>query len=145
MDDMKSLLGVICMIAASSVVAAPRVSVERTPDGGIQPQVVVDQNGTIHLLYYKGDAKAGNLFYTRRENETWGKALRVNSREGSAIAAGTIRGGQMAVGQGNRVHVAWNGSKSMPDSSHEGAPMLYARLNEAGTAFEAERDLMTFT
>jgi len=143
---MKGLLGVICMGAACcAVVAAPRVSLERTPEGGIQPQIVADATGTIHLLYYKGDAKAGNLFYTRRQNDTWGKTLRVNSREGSAIAAGTIRGGQMAVGQGGRVHVAWNGSKSMPDSSHEGVPMLYARLNDAGTAFEPERDLMTFT
>jgi hypothetical protein len=143
--DMKGFFCVIYMIAASCVVAAPRVSLERAPEGGIQPQVVVDSKGAIHLLYYKGDAKTGNLFYTRRENDAWWKTLRVNSREGSAIAAGTIRGGQMAVGQGSRVHVAWNGSKPMPNSSHEGAPMLYARLNDAGTAFEPERDLMTFT
>lgn len=72
MDDMKSLLGVICMGAACCVIAAPRVSLERTPEGGIQPQVVADANGIIHLLYYKGDAKAGNLFLhsTRNANAT---------------------------------------------------------------------------
>jgi hypothetical protein len=79
MSDMKGFFGVLCMIAACCVVAAPRVSLERTPDEGIQPQVVVDGKGTIHLLYYKGDAKAGNLFYTRRQNETWRKTLRVRS------------------------------------------------------------------
>jgi hypothetical protein len=93
MGDMKSLLGVICMIAASCVVAAPRVSLERAPEGGIQPQIVADANGTIHLLYYKGDAKAGNLFYTRRQNETWGKALRVNDHQAMARQSESMHGG----------------------------------------------------
>jgi hypothetical protein len=39
--------------------------------------------------------------------------------------------------------VAWNGSKASEE--HPGVPMLYTRLNEAGTAFEPERDLMTGT
>lgn len=124
---------------------APQIALERTPNEGIQPQVVVDEYGIAHLLYYKGDAKAGNLFYTRRENEMWRKSVQVNSRDGSAIAAGSIRGGQAAVGRSGRVHVAWNGSKPMPNSSHEGVPMLYTRLNDGGTGFEPERDLMTFT
>src|SRR5688572_6174494 len=124
--------------------AAPKIALERTPDHGIQPQALMDEHGGAHLLYYAGDAKAGNLFYTSNQNGKWTKPLRVNTREGSAIAAGTIRGGQMALGANGRVHVAWNGAKALPDSAHEGVPMFYTRLNDAKTAFEPERDLITF-
>jgi hypothetical protein len=132
-------------LVCGCAVAAPQVSLERTPEGGLQPQIAVESSGTVHLLYYSGDARAGNLFYTRGHNGPWEKPLRVNTRDGSAIAVGTIRGGQITLGAEGRVHVAWNGSKSLPNSTHAGAPMFYSRLNDAGTAFEAERDVMTFT
>src|SRR5688572_7015298 len=51
----------------------------------------------------------------------------------------------MAVGAKARIHVAWNGSKPLTNTSHKGAPMYYARLNDDGTAFEPERDVMRFT
>ena len=125
--------------------AAPRVSLERTPHGGIQPQILSDDTGAVHLLYYTGSPKTGNLSYMRKQDAGWTAPLRVNKVDGSAIAIGTIRGGQMALGAGGRVHVAWNGNAPLANSSHRGAPMLYARLNDAGTAFEPERDLMNFT
>jgi hypothetical protein len=72
--------------------------------------------------------------------------MRVNSQPGSAIAAGTIRGAQIALGKAGRVHVAWNGSgRAIPKGPGGGAPMLYARLNDAGTAFEPQRNLMRLT
>ena len=84
------------------------------------------------------------------DGATFSTALRVNSHEGSAIAAGTIRGAQLALGQAGRVHVAWNGSGQPggipgplnPDSGKPGSPMLYARLNDDRSAFEPERNLM---
>ena len=143
---MKQQLLFSFLLSALSTLAAPQVLVERTPDGGIQPQTVVDETGTTHLLYYGGHAKAGNLFYSRAEKDgSWRSPIRVNSQDGSAIAAGTIRGGQLAVGAKGRVHVAWNGSRSVSNATHKGSPMLYARLDDAGTAFEPERDVITFT
>jgi len=125
--------------------ASARVAIERVPNGGIQPQIVTDAAGTPHLLYFAGDGKAGDLFYTRREKGAWTKPLRVNNSEGSAIAIGTIRGGQMALGVKGRIHVAWNGSTPLTNSPHKGAPMYYARLNDDRTTFEPERDVMRFT
>ena len=125
--------------------AAARVAIERVPNGGIQPQIVTDATGTAHLLYFAGDGKAGDLFYAGREKGAWTKPVRVNNSEGSAIAIGTIRGGQIALGVKGRVHVAWNGSKPLPNSPHKGAPMYYARLNDDRTAFEPERDVMRYT
>jgi hypothetical protein len=117
---------------------APRVTVLETPDGGIQPQAVVDARGTLHLIYFKGEEGAGDLFYVRREagKERFSEALRVNSQPGSAVAIGSIRGGQIALGKAGRIHVAWNGSVKA---------MNYARLNDAGTAFEEQRNLMQGT
>lgn len=91
------------------------VNTIRVPDGGIQPQITTGPDGLVHLIYYKGDAGHGDLFYVRSRDEgaTFSSPIRVNSQEGSSIAAGTIRGGQIAVGRKGRVHVAWNGSNSL--------------------------------
>jgi hypothetical protein len=124
------------------------VSILKTPHGGIQPQAIADTKGVVHLLYFKGDPKAGDLFYSRREpgKTEFSAPLKVNSQHGSAIAMGTIRGGQLSIGTRGRVHVAWNGSgKALRKAPGNGVPMLYARLNDAGTAFEEQRNLMTQT
>ncbi len=142
-----SAIGLGFLLQLVSVVGAPRVELMRVPNGGIQPQAVVDGQGTVHLIYFKGEAKAGDIFYVRLRPgaDGFSKPMPVNSRAGSAIAVGTIRGAQLALGRHGRVHVAWNGSSAAEPSGHEGAPMLYTRLNDAGTAFEPERDLMRFT
>lgn len=125
----------IYLLAAAT--ASAQVSVLRMPDEGIQPQAVVDKTGRIHLVYFKGPARAGDLFYVhkRADASKFSQPLRVNSKPGSAIAVGTIRGAQIALGKNARIHVAWNGA---------GTPeMLYTRLNN-GT-FEPERNLLTWT
>ena len=86
------------------------VRLVRVPNGGVQPQTAVDAKGTIHLLYYSGDWKHGDLFYVKSSDNgtTFSEPVRVNSEAGSAIAGGTIRGGQIALGRNDRIHVAWN-------------------------------------
>jgi hypothetical protein len=130
---------------------AVHVTVRRVPNGGIQPQARLDNRGVLHLLYFAGEARAGNLFYVRSTDlgVTFSAPVRVNSHEGSAIAAGTIRGGQLAIGRDGRVHVAWNGSDAAaprgvmnPRTGRATAPFLYASANARGTAFVAERNLM---
>jgi hypothetical protein len=133
-----------------SAVAGPRVRVTRVPQGGLQPQTVLDQRGILHLVYYTGDARKGNLFYVHSADygATFSRPIPVNRSPETAIAAGTIRGAQLAVGKAGRVHVAWNGSALAepgplnPDSGKPGMPMLYARLNDAAQAFEPQRSLM---
>jgi hypothetical protein len=122
-----------------------KVHLLKTPQGGIQPQAMVDSKGVLHLIYFKGDPGAGDLFYVRKaaDDARFSKPLKVNSQAGSAIAVGTIRGGRLALGKDNRVHVAWNGSgKALPKGPGRGSPMLYSRLNDDGTAFEAQRNLL---
>ena len=113
----------------------------RTPDGGIQPQATVDNEGTVHLLYFKGEPGHGDLFYTRLPNgaTTFTPALRVNSEPGSVIATGSVRGGQMALGRGGFVHVAWNASRPIERNGEKQTPMWYARLGPGRRAFDPQR------
>src|SRR5258708_21991343 len=88
------------------------VQIRHLPKGAIQPQLALDDRGTLHVVYYTGDAYKGDLTYVRSTDfgQSFSSALRVNSQPGSAVAAGTIRGAQLALGNAGRVHVAWNGS-----------------------------------
>jgi hypothetical protein len=123
-----------------------RVAVLRVPQGGIQPQVAVDGKGVVHMIYFAGDPAHGDLYYVRSRDagSSFSRPLQVNSQPGSAIAVGNIRGARLAIGRNGRVHVAWNGSgQAAPKGpAGAGAPMLYTRLNEAGTAFEPQRNVI---
>src|SRR5262249_16072338 len=96
-------------------------------------------------LYFTGAPGTGDLYYVRRDagKERYSAPLKVNSVAGSAIATGTIRGGQIALGKNGRVHVAWNGSGKADKNPLGGVPMLYARLSDDAKSFERERNLMT--
>lgn len=141
-----ALPAILLVVLAGSVrcASAATVMLTRTPDGGIQPQAVIDGRGTVHLIYFKGDPAHGDIFYVSRASgrEEFSRPIRVNTAPGSAGAVGNIRGAQMALGRNGRVHVAWNGHPP-PRGDWMQAPMLYARLNDAGTAFERERDVIT--
>lgn len=137
---------VLALAAGHAVATQPQPSVSRvdvvaTPDGGIQPQAVVDPAGTIHLIYFKGEPAGGDLFYVRRTAAAGGFStpVRVNSEAGSAIATGSVRGGQIALGRNGWIHVAWNGSKAIPRDGVTQTPMWYARLSSQGNVFEAQR------
>ena len=137
------LLGASAVLAADP--AAPRVVAMRVPNNGIQPQAAVDDKNVVHLLYFKGDERHGDLFYTRSADagDTWTNAIRVNSQPNSAIAIGTMRHAHMALGKNGRVHVSWMGSdQAQPRAPRNAAPMLYARLNDAADAFENQRNLI---
>lgn len=139
------------LLASSGQPHAGEVDLVRVPNGGIQPQAAMDEAGTLHLIYYKGDPHAGDIYYVNRNpgEEAFSQPVRVNSRDGSAIAAGTIRGAHLAIGKNRRVHVSWMGSgkvsRKIPEREHAQHPMLYTRLNDQGTAFEPERNLMIET
>jgi hypothetical protein len=133
--------------AAPPPTAAATVELRRLPQEGLQPQVARGADGLLHLVYFRGPAAAGHLLYVSSPDDgrTFSAPVRVNSRPGSAVASGTIRGAQIAIGHDRRVHVAWNGSDSAlprslahPKTGRPGAPMLYARSNPRRTAFEPQ-------
>jgi hypothetical protein len=122
-----------------------KVTLLRVPDKGIQPQVAVDGKGIVHLIYFRGDPAHGDLFYVHSGDggASFSRPIQVNSTPGSAIAIGNIRGGHLALGKNGRVHVAWNGTDKAAAKGPTGEwPMLYTRLNDAGTSFEKERNVI---
>jgi hypothetical protein len=139
----------LCGLAASRILFAfaaaaagdPAVSVIPTPNGGIQPQALVDEHGTLHVIYFKGTPSGGDLVYVRRPAvaTAFSPPLRVNSEIGSVIATGTVRGGQLALGRNGWVHVAWNAAKPIEWNGAKHTPMWYARLPPRATAFEPQR------
>ncbi|HYM11850.1 MAG TPA: sialidase family protein, partial [Bryobacterales bacterium] len=146
-----ALLAAVLAVAATRPASSPAkvqqqtgVTLLRVPDGGIQPQAAVDAKGVVHLIYFKGDPAHGDLFYVRSADggATFSKPVQANSKPGSAIAVGNIRGARLAIGSGGRIHVAWNGSRDAEPKGPLGAPMLYARSNDSGTAFEPERNVI---
>ena len=148
-----AILGGIAPVATSRSVSAPQVDVRRVPDGGIQPDAVVDTAGVLHLVYLSGTPGASDVYYThsRDGGRTFAPRVRVNSQPGSAIAMGTIRGAQLALGRDGRVHVVWNGSSTadpkppVRDGQKPGMPLLYTHTTRSGSVFEPQRNLMTST
>ncbi|MCC7340930.1 MAG: hypothetical protein IT170_07585, partial [Bryobacterales bacterium] len=118
-----------------------RVRITRLPEGDLQPQVAQDISGKLHRVTYRGEPQHGNLFYAVSSDAggTFSRAIRVNTEPGSAIATGTIRGAQIAVGRKGLVHVAWDGSTQTgpvnADSGKRGMPMLYTRMTTSRDAF----------
>jgi hypothetical protein len=68
--------------------AAGKVKLLRTPNGGLQPQVALDERGVLHMVYFTGEPQGGDIYYVRRDEgkNEFTSPLRVNSEPGSAIA-----------------------------------------------------------
>jgi hypothetical protein len=43
------------------------VRLMKTPNGGVQPQAMMDERGRLHLIYFAGEPFAGDIYYHRRE------------------------------------------------------------------------------
>src|SRR5262245_51259684 len=120
---------------APTLLAAPPVEVTRLPDRGMQPRIALGKDA-IHLVYLTGAPRHSDVQYRRlpAEATTFTPPVRVNSQRASAIAAGAVRGAELAVDNGGRVHVVWNGADQatvkVGDQSVESAPVLYARSDD---------------
>ncbi len=118
------------------------VAVVALPDGAIQPQAVVDTKDVVHLVFFSGKPSGGDLYYVKlsADGGRLSQPVRVNSIEGSALAIGSVRGGQLSLGRNGIVHVAWHGSKPVGEGSAMDVPMWYTRSTD-GVRFEAQRSL----
>jgi hypothetical protein len=147
MKSARAIAFFVCSLAVSASIAEEpsKVSLIRVPNRGIQPQVMMDGNGVLHMIYFYGRHGGGDIFYVRSRDagNRFSEPIRVNSQSESVIATGNIRGAQLAIGKNGRVHVAWMGSsKAEPRGPDKALPMLYTRLNDEGTAFEPQRNLI---
>ena len=123
------------------VASPPSVATIALLDDGIQPQAVVDAGGITHVLYFKGEPAGGDLYYVRltKPDQRTSQPVRVNSIAGSALATGSVRGGQIALGRDGRVHVAWHGSKPVDVKGASIVPVWYTRSEPDGLRFQPQR------
>lgn len=121
---------------------ASPVAVVALPGDGIQPQAVIDANDVIHMVFFSGNASGGDLYYAKlgADGHQLSEPVRVNSTHGSALATGSIRGAQLALGRNGHVHIAWHGSKAADEATGTDAPMWYTRSAD-GLHFDSQRAL----
>jgi len=124
----------------------PKISLLRTPHDGIQPQTVLDRDDVLHMIYFKGDTSGGDIEYVSRKPNAkdFSEPIRVNSEAGSAVAIGTVRGPQIAVGRNGRVYVNWFGSQASSGDPSNSMPVFFSRLNDSHTGFEPQHNLMQY-
>lgn len=134
------LVASFVLLAASETSA--QVLVEALPEPGLQPQVAVTAAGVVHAVYLTGDPKACDVRHSTRPvaGGAWSAPVTVNSLPRSAIAVGTIRGAQIALGKDDSVQVIWNGHATANAPQH--APLLHACMPAGARAFTSQRDLL---
>lgn len=136
----RSLLWTLAFWGWMRADAAGHVIVERLPEGWVQPRVVRSVEGTLHRVCLTGDPQGSDVLYSTRRPDApgWSEPLRVNRRHESAVAVGTIRGPDVAMGAAGRVHVIWNGSSQAEPKLPNSSPLFFSRMDPAGGSFEKE-------
>jgi hypothetical protein len=107
----------------------------RVPEQGRQPRLQVGPDGTIAVLFFRGEDDHGDLFLTRTPDEgrTFTPSVKVNTREGTVLAQQANHMASAAIGPDGRAHVAWVSTDDPP-------AVLYTSEGPAGT-FEPEHSL----
>ena len=132
---------ILTLFFACGGFAFAEIIIKPTPDQGLQPRLSVDENGGIHLLYFKKRinrpaSREGNLYYRQYDVKTgqFSLPLKVSS---SAFSMQTfsIARASIATTEDGRVHVMWY----YPRSSE----MIYARSNPERTAFETQQSMVS--
>lgn len=140
-----SLRTLILSLLLSTGTAQAQVTAMRAPYDGFRPRAVLDGEGVLHVVQGNKSSRT-DLVYVRQEpgSTEFSSPIPVNT------TAGIVACFDMAVGEGGRVHVLM---RTNPRYSKLWMPadqkvkfwdlkyMLYARLNDAGDGFEAERNL----
>lgn len=129
--------------------ALPGVDVLRLEPDALKPRAVVDGDGTVHVVYYRGPLKpGGNLFYRSLAPGASrpSRPVRVNSQARSVSGKGVVVSHQIALGADGRIHVAFPGSEMAEPKGPFGTPgIFYARSTIDRARFEPEKNLMRRT
>ena len=143
LTHLKSVLIIPLLLVAMALQAhadVPSVRITSTPDEGIQPRLVTDQQGGIHLLYFKKRLRApaareGNLYY-RQYMEAEGRfspAVKVSTTAFNLQSFAIARAALAIDGEG-RAHVMWYQPRSND--------YFYARSNPERSAFEPQQSMV---
>ncbi len=126
---------------ATTGAARADVIIQPTPDNGLQPRISVDENGLVHLLYFKKHtnrpaAREGNLYYRQYDPAagSFGLPVKVSSQAFSMLMFSFARAAMAIDGEG-RAHVLWY----LPRSNQ----YFYTRSNQDRNRFEPQRPMVS--
>ena len=135
---------------SSRLCLSAEIIFQNVPDAGIQPVLVKDHAGDIHLLYFKeqNEKDTRGYYYYRylvqRDNH-WSEAIQISTHP--YYRPHLIARAAMAMDNNRQIHVTWhqdrpvdgfptqNGSEYLPD-------ILYTRSLKNGKGFEPERAIV---
>ncbi len=138
----KVLISLLMLVSLSTAAQVPlvEISLQRVPDEGILPRLLLDENGITHLLYFKKRfasprERNGDLYYRQFDSstESWGIPVKVTSEPFNH--SGSVGRGGFAVDGDGRIHVVWYTIR--PDH------YFYSRSNPQRSAFEEQRSMVT--
>lgn len=134
------LLFAFLLMGLNSAVGAAELRLLPTPDNGLQPRMVTDADGAVHLLYFKKRlnrpaAREGSLFYRQYlpEQGRFSNPVRVSSQAFN-VQSYAIARASLAIDAAGRAHVMWY----LPRSS----VYYYTRSNPERTVFEEQRSMV---
>src|SRR5262245_16476722 len=123
-------------------IKVPAVKVVRLPAGATYPKAIY-RTGVLHVVYFMGDPKQGDVYYLRWSMGPidFSKAVRVNSQPRSVYVAGPGSGPQLAVDDHSiyKVHVAWAGPPG--SGAGTGNAVYYTHFDEKKSAFEPQQEV----
>lgn len=131
------LVTLFTVLPCCAVNTVPGIKLDRVPDSGIQPQLISDRQGGVHLLYYKAlnsDSKQGHLYYRQYlpTAQQWLQPIQVSTT--AYRNAGPVGRASMALDDRGRLHVSW--------FTVNPAFYYYSRSNPQKSEFEAELALL---
>ncbi len=136
------LLSASLILATLTVTAAaaPAMVISSTPDRGIQPRLLNDDEGGVHLLYFRKRIedprnREGDLYYRQyhQDSSSWSIPIRVSSQSFSHLDA--IGRAAFAIDGDGAIHVVWYRDRPA-------AEYYYTRSNADRTGFEPQRSIV---
>ena len=106
------------------------VTAIRTPEGGLAPEVLLDKQGVLHMVY--GRDSDGYYVQSHDGGKTFTTPVKLNQRP-DIVTVGGERGPKIAIGKDGAIHVAWLG---------RGAGIWYTRSTNGGRTFQPERNML---
>lgn len=119
---------------------ATRVLVQPTPDEGLQPRMVTDTDGNVHLLYFRKrlnrqGAREGSLYYRQYLAGENRFSLPIRVSRAFNVQSYAIARAALAIDDAGRAHVMWY----LPRANE----YFYTRSNTARNEFEEQRSMVT--
>jgi hypothetical protein len=123
---------------AGEAAKPPSVGIVQAPDGSLVPDVVMDSENVLHMVY----AQNRNAYYLRSADNgaTFSQPVRINSDSTVEFKMGE-RGPKLSVGRDGVIHAAWMDCWAPDVKTY----VRYARSLDGGKTFERDKSVSSMS